>query len=416
MANGIASLRGYQQGGPPVPQERPDSFLDRLKKLLAKLSPGDILSSPEKIESGYQSDFRLLDEITQNQQFPEPAVLDSAGPPSTLASELGLTFGSDPSAQQTFPRDTLTGDQLMDAHMTLMQMNQNRNPITGFGQKEMWDKVTNPALLDTISTMIRQKAENDPARETFERLGIPYNVDSTIQSKPLPDIGFFHQPIGVTTGAYVQPDRTMRIGRNPALERVMDRSASGFWPWFSDDIEVTGSPGSGTILLDPVGIKTQSTDWVDPEGMWGDQFPPTPEGWAGPLFKEGEEEYLRSTLFHEMGHWNEPSQSDYLEGGMYGMPWNDIQMGAAQAVADTYTREDASIDDVIDRALNIYWESPNLYKERALESSRNTGLFRRDQEETFRNAVRSNLDGLVKKYLDIPYYRDTHPAMRNRRR
>ena len=416
MANGIASLRGYQEGGSPVPQERPDSFLDRLKKLLAKLSPGDILSSPEKIESGYQSDFRLLDEITQNQQFPEPAVLDSAGPPSTLASELGLTFGSDLSAQQTFPRDTLTGDQLMDAHMTLMQMNQNRNPITGFGQKEMWDKVTNPALLDTISTMIRQKAENDPARETFERLGIPYNVDSTIQSKPLPDIGFFHQPIGVTTGAYVQPDRTMRIGRNPALERVMDRSASGFWPWFSDDIEVTGSPGSGTILLDPVGIKTQSTDWVDPEGMWGDQFPPTPEGWAGPLFKEGEEEYLRSTLFHEMGHWNEPSQSDYLEGGMYGMPWNDIEMGAAQAVADTYTREDASIDDVIDRALNIYWESPNLYKERALESSRNTGLFRRDQEETFRNAVRSNLDGLVKKYLDIPYYRDTHPAMRNRRR
>tara|TARA_R100001086_G_C11810463_1_gene251386 strand:- start:21 stop:1244 length:1224 start_codon:yes stop_codon:yes gene_type:complete len=407
MANGIASLRGYQEGGPPVPQERPDSFLDRLKKLLAKLSPGDILSSPEKIE------YEL-------REFPEPfdfqAVIDSAGPPPTLASELGLTFGSDPSAQQTFPRDTLTGDQLMDAHMTLMQMNQNRNPITGFGQKEMWDKVTNPALLDTISTMIRQKAENDPARETFERLGIPYNVDSTIQSKPLPDIGFFHQPIGVTTGAYVQPDRTMRIGRNPALERVMDRSASGFWPWFSDDIEVTGSPGSGTILLDPVGIKTQSTDWVDPEGMWGDQFPPTPEGWAGPLFKEGEEEYLRSTLFHEMGHWNEPSQSDYLEGGMYGMPWNDIQMGAAQAVADTYTREDASIDDVIDRALNIYWESPNLYKERALESSRNTGLFRRDQEETFRNAVRSNLDGLVKKYLDIPYYRDTHPAMRNRRR
>jgi len=76
----------------------------------------------------------------------------------------------------------------------------------------------------------------------------------------------------------------------------------------------------------------------------------------------------------------------------------------------------ASIDDVIDRALNIYWESPNLYKEQALESSRNTGLFGRDQEETFRNAVRSNLDGLVKKYLDIPYYRDTHPAMRNRRR
>ena len=40
MANGIASLRGYQQGGPPDPQERPDSFLDRLKKLLAKLSVG----------------------------------------------------------------------------------------------------------------------------------------------------------------------------------------------------------------------------------------------------------------------------------------------------------------------------------------------------------------------------------------
>ena len=75
----------------------------------------------------------------------------------------------------------------------------------------------------------------------------------------------------------------------PILEQDMDEVRSGFWPWFSDDFEVTGSPGSGTILLDPVAAKTSASDWVDQEGLWGHLFPPTPEGWAGPLSRDGEE-------------------------------------------------------------------------------------------------------------------------------
>ena len=52
--NGIASLRGYQEGGPPVPQERPDSFLDRLKKLLARLLRDPVVNRPEPPELPFE--------------------------------------------------------------------------------------------------------------------------------------------------------------------------------------------------------------------------------------------------------------------------------------------------------------------------------------------------------------------------
>ena len=360
-------------GGSPDPDKGPESLLDRLKKILSGLH-----------------------------RIP--------------ASET-------PAAQQEIPADTLTGARLEDAQRDLyeglrrkrtddMMEGKDRSWFDGdwspsnlpeLEQRDMWEQATNPAMMDTISTMIRQTGEPvlvgvsvSPEDVLSRRAEIdslrsesgypPREWPVMIQDKSLPDVKFEH------TG-YNTEERNPLGGYAPDLNSPHWREAarvSGLSPTSK------GRPGSGTIFINPM-----------PHALLGDHFR-SDDG------RHTTEDLLRKTMFHELGHWGQPDDrlGDLVDDPVINtpVPWNDIKMGAAQAVADTYTREGTSIDDVIGHALDLFWEEGHsAYPTDALRLARRSG-----KEEVFRNYVNEKIGDWVKNYLDIDFYRDSHPAMMNR--
>lgn len=315
-------------------------------------------------------------------------------PPDTLVAPMEI------------PADTLTGAALEDAqrdlyeglrrkHTNDMMEGKDRSWFDGdwshsnlpeLKQRDMWEQATNPAMMDTISTMMRQtgepvedvlsgRAEIDSLRSEFGYP--PREWPVMIQDKPLPDVKFDHTRLGGYSAG----------GRN---------RLGGYAP----------EPGSETIFINPMLHALLGDDFRSDDG------------------RHTTEDLLRKTMFHELGHWGQqavsPAQEHWHPDDERGdlvddpaintlVPWNDIKMGAAQAVADTYTREGTSIDDVIGHALDLFWEQGHsTYPTDALRLATRSG-----KEEVFRNYVNEKIGDWVKNYLDIDYYRDSHPAMRD---